>query len=158
MKTQGLTREELRAELRAAADELLDPAKALKKRLQLEKLKDRYLNPRKTRRGAPLDRPRRTRTVLTDQGVYIIGGENFPIKIGIAKDATRRLAGIQTGCPHRLEIFAHLEVAPGRAFDVERECHKRLDGCRMNGEWFDADPDDALALLLAVIQELDAAP
>jgi hypothetical protein len=64
--------------------------------------------------------------------VYVIGFDKY-VKIGITqRDVQYRIAGIQTGCPEKLEIYA---VLPGDLF-LERSLHERFASLRRNGEWF----------------------
>lgn len=67
--------------------------------------------------------------------LYVIGeGEGCPIvKIGRAASPEKRLGNLQTGNPRRLFL---LHVEPG-AGPLERKVHAWLDGCRLEGEWFD---------------------
>lgn len=65
--------------------------------------------------------------------VYVIRAEDDPpIKVGIARDVPRRLAGLQTGNPRQLEL---LFVFPGTV-ELERSLHKSLAPDRLTGEWF----------------------
>lgn len=88
-----------------------------------------------------------------DQGVYVIGCAGQPIKIGVAKNVEQRVSTLQTGFPHKLRVYAHLEITCGSAVSIEREAHRRLAEFRMNGEWFDYDPYDAIELLKEIISE-----
>lgn len=54
------------------------------------------------------------------------------VKIGYAVDSRKRLEGLQTGCPHELELEWELE-GPQSA---EQELHKKLAAYRHRGEWF----------------------
>lgn len=56
------------------------------------------------------------------------------VKIGFAVDAHKRMAGLQTACPDRLEL---IHTIPGTMAD-ERELHKRFAASRIrpDGEWF----------------------
>jgi hypothetical protein len=67
-----------------------------------------------------------------EQLVYFIGGEDGPIKIGLAKDPERRLRALQTSHPTRLEVLA---TAKG-GFFLERKYHARFAADRLEGEWF----------------------
>lgn len=81
------------------------------------------------------------------QGVYVIGAESHPVKIGIATDVHARLKGIQTGCPEHLRIYHFAEVEPGAAREIEKRCHHRLAPHRKSGEWFDIDWREAVAVV-----------
>lgn len=69
------------------------------------------------------------------------------IKIGMAKDAQRRLMVLQTSHPETLELVA--TCPGGRA--LETEYHTRFAEHRVRGEWFAPVPE-----LLAEIERLTA--
>ncbi len=67
--------------------------------------------------------------------VYFIGTElrvGKPVKIGTSSDPKARLATLQTGFPHKLQIFATTDGGP----EVEARYHTRWRNRRCNGEWF----------------------
>lgn len=83
-------------------------------------------------------------------GVYVMGSyEVGAIKIGIARDVLDRLSTIQTGFPRPLRLFSVFYTSRKSAEQLERECHAKLTefGFHLNGEWFDADPDDSIQLV-----------
>lgn len=154
-----MTREELRAELRAMADEILHPKRRLRGEAETayrEKIAKHF--DRKAQAKIARHPRHRRESSLEEQGVYVIGAAGNPIKIGVAKDAGKRLRSIQTGSAVSLRIYAHVPVAPGQAYNVEHACHSRLADYRLKGEWFDYDPYEALALVRAVIEELGVSP
>lgn len=70
-----------------------------------------------------------------------------PVKIGITGNVTSRLASIQTGCHRRLKILGAFST-PNRdiARSFEGAFHKFYESKRLEGEWFDVDPIEALQL------------
>jgi len=67
--------------------------------------------------------------------VYLVRSGDGLYKVGFTKsDPKKRLATLQTGCPHRLEIHS---VLAGSTED-EIAIHKMLDDCgfHVRGEWF----------------------
>lgn len=88
------------------------------------------------------------------QSVYVIGCDGQPLKIGVATTPAKRLKEIQTGFPHKLRVYFHLEAWGALARKVEQECHRRLSDKRLNGEWFDCHPDEAIALVQKVADRL----
>jgi len=65
--------------------------------------------------------------------LYIIRCNEF-YKIGVASDVQTRLAQLQTGNPHRLEVVRYYEfVSPE---PVEKSIHQKFSAKRGNGEWF----------------------
>jgi len=67
--------------------------------------------------------------------VYVIGQQQSSIaKIGVTTgDLRKRLKGIQTGSPIRLEVLWWFFAS---AADEQR-LHREFDYCRLEGEWFD---------------------
>jgi hypothetical protein len=65
--------------------------------------------------------------------IYVLGFGPYR-KIGITSvgGLPLRLAGLQVGCPEKLEVFAQLEGN----IRYERELHARFADQRVNGEWF----------------------
>jgi len=68
--------------------------------------------------------------------VYLIRAGDF-IKIGHAKDPENRLAGMQTGSPHQLDLIAKMPFQTKLiAHEYELELHRRLADFHYRGEWF----------------------
>lgn len=74
------------------------------------------------------------------QVVYVIGQPGSPVvKIGTTSRLRKRLKGVQTGSPIRLEV---LWSCPGGGW-LEERLHTMFAPLRLEGEWFDfgsADP------------------
>jgi len=79
--------------------------------------------------------------------IYFIGGEDGPIKIGIAVNPSARLKELQTGHPARLSVLATV-LGPD---SLEGDYHVRFAEHRLEGEWFARHPD-----ILAEIERLAA--
>lgn len=73
---------------------------------------------------------------IADQFVYFIqAGDDGAVKIGRAKQPTRRLASLQTGSP----VTLHLRhVVPGD-HALESALHRRFADAHVAGEWFGAE-------------------
>lgn len=56
-----------------------------------------------------------------------------PVKIGTAKNVESRVAGLQTGSPHKLETLATIRTPAV----PERTLHRHFGAYRISGEWFD---------------------
>ena len=69
--------------------------------------------------------------------VYFIGAESGPIKIGIASNPKMRLATLQTAHHEKLTILA----VTGGGQEAERKYHERFAAFRLQGEWFDRNPE-----------------
>jgi len=110
--------------------------------------------------------------------VYICAPEDgFPVKIGVSNDLVRRLAGLQPGVWHDLQMReaffalkpqsredewlsassynaygkdAHATIAGARA--LEAACHRKLRDldCHMRGEWFAITVEEAVKAVLKV--------
>lgn len=78
---------------------------------------------------------------FTPGRVYFIKSGDL-VKIGYTTNVDRRLRGLQTGSPHKLEI---LLTHPGSRRD-EQLCHEQFAHLRVQGEWFRYS-DDLLAYL-----------
>ena len=58
------------------------------------------------------------------------------IKIGIAVEPVRRLAGLLTACPIDPREFGWIETRTPRALSIERALHRACKPWRIRGEWF----------------------
>lgn len=68
---------------------------------------------------------------------FMQAGDEGPIKIGKAKDVKKRLAGVQTGNPFKINLL--LEINAGDAWMdgfIEDLLHKKWRDFRLEGEWF----------------------
>jgi hypothetical protein len=83
--------------------------------------------------------------------VYVIRADRW-IKIGIAKDPSRRIKELVTGCPIKPEIaWQSRQVERSVAYRVEKMAHEHFHHAHSNGEWFELSADDAIAVLLGMI-------
>jgi len=74
------------------------------------------------------------------RSIYLILNEdNDHIKIGISKNATKRVKQLQTGSSSKLTLLYEREVE--HASKVERNLHQYYKDYRVHGEWFEL-PDD----------------
>lgn len=88
---------------------------------------------------------RRPRPKAEPKGfVYLVRGGDC-IKIGTAKDVKKRLSGLQTGSPLKLEMLTYFRGDT----TVENALHQRFESLRSHGEWFRAEPP-----LLAFVEEM----
>jgi hypothetical protein len=85
--------------------------------------------------------------------VYLIGPAGSSVaKIGRAKHVERRMTQLQPGHPAKLAV---LWTTPGGSL-IEGELHRRFDGCRVFGEWFDFGSLDPVATVDAAAEEIKA--
>ena len=76
--------------------------------------------------------------------LYVIGPDEGPQKIGFSKDVQKRLSNLQTGNPVELKIHYQEEVPENRVKLLENKIHRELNHHRINGEWFNINPNDAM--------------
>lgn len=77
------------------------------------------------------------------QDLYFFLSKDYGcVKIGKSSDVNRRLVGVQTGFPGKLEIF---KVLKGKG-NKESTYHTALKDYRLEGEWFDAGCLNILSL------------
>lgn len=87
--------------------------------------------------------------------VYIIGwADGSPLKIGLAQNVKKRLAGIQTGCPYKLKVIG-VRWFKNRADAklAEALLHAELQDHRLEGEWFAVSIDQAKAAAIESLGE-----
>lgn len=71
--------------------------------------------------------------------VYLLRGQNGLYKIGLSKDAERRLKNFE-GLPFDVDYICVIESEDMRG--LEASLHKRFAAKRVKGEWFDLDAED----------------
>lgn len=72
-----------------------------------------------------------------DPGVYFVGSESGPVKIGFSNDVFRRFRALRNSSPVPLYVLA----ARSGSRVVEREYHRRFARFRIHGEWFERTPE-----------------
>ncbi len=65
--------------------------------------------------------------------VYVISAGDF-IKIGVARDVSKRVHQMRVGCPFEIEVLRAWPCSDPYAF--ERRLHHQLRAYRVRGEWF----------------------
>ena len=81
--------------------------------------------------------------------IYLIKAKDINLyKIGISKNATKRVKQLQTGCPYELELISFYEPKKF-AFKIEKIMHRSMsiykkdeDLNSLMGEWFDLQAKD----------------
>lgn len=82
-------------------------------------------------RCGPIDR-----MTLTVRGVYLAQCQSF-IKIGHAKNISKRMYGISVANPHRVTLLAYIPALDFQdALTIERQLHQRFAADRYRLEWF----------------------
>lgn len=83
----------------------------------------------------------------------VVGGKPVaPVKIGLSSAVAKRFEALRTASPNELTVmiaFGPFDRATARA--IEGKAHRALSPWRLNGEWFDLIPKEALWLLAAII-------
>jgi predicted GIY-YIG superfamily endonuclease len=71
---------------------------------------------------------------------FIKNEDSNAIKIGLAKDLTKRMKALQTSSPAKLKLIQSVQVESAEeAHKLERSLHKQFREIRLAGEWFKAD-------------------
>jgi hypothetical protein len=88
--------------------------------------------------------------------VYVIGPDHgFPIKIGVAAKPFVRLMDIQVSHWELMVIHGLFSVeSRGKAFRLEKICHKRLAESAIRGEWFNLFAEDAIGVVTELAREM----
>lgn len=68
--------------------------------------------------------------------LYFISAGNDLYKIGITSKLSRRIKGIQTGCPFPLEVFHTVQAKKEKILVLEAYFHREYKQKRTTGEWF----------------------
>lgn len=94
-----------------------------------------------------------------DHAVYIMGHLNrkFEIvglsKIGVSKQPLYRLKQVQSGEHGRIVLVGQYWFwRRSHAFMVEKTFHDTCDCWRVRGEWFDMDPQHAVAIMAKALR------
>jgi predicted GIY-YIG superfamily endonuclease len=81
---------------------------------------------------------------------FILNEDSNAIKIGRAKDLTKRMNALQTSSPAKLRLIKSVQVEGRKeAHELEKSLHKQFNEIRLAGEWFKAEPS-----LLGYINQL----
>lgn len=86
--------------------------------------------------------------------VYVIRRSDGAVKVGMTNNPPQRLRNLQTGSPNRLS-FAYVAGCAGVAARIESEAHKLMDAYAIQGDWFEASPEVAVAAVNAAAARLD---
>ena len=79
--------------------------------------------------------------------IYVIRGEHGLIKVGSSTNPRARLAQLRTASPFPLEIDYLGFTRADLYVEVEKTAHAILADHRVNLEWFDCEPDLAVAAI-----------
>jgi hypothetical protein len=91
---------------------------------------------------------------MTGGFVYVVRGDHNLVKIGITTNPRARLASLRTGSAFPID-YAYLAVTPGESrAAIESGTHTLLDKHRCNGEWFDVQPEMAVAAIAGAAHKL----
>jgi hypothetical protein len=81
-------------------------------------------------------------------GVYFISNGKGAVKIGqTASNISIRLAQLQGASPYRLKVCALIDSSDQKR--LERELHKSLKDCRLEGEWFEMTEKQAVEIAVS---------
>jgi hypothetical protein len=90
---------------------------------------------------------------ITGSFLYVIRGDHNMSKVGVTTNPSARLASLRTGSAFPID-YSYIAVTPGTGFDIERGAHTMLASHRCNGEWFDVQPEIAVAALAGAAHKL----
>jgi hypothetical protein len=82
--------------------------------------------------------------------IYLFKTDNNMYKIGVAQNPNKRLKGVQTGCPTKVEFVFSTHTY--RALNVEALLHEIFRENRVIGEWFNFN-DDKLKFVISEIKK-----
>jgi T5orf172 domain len=79
--------------------------------------------------------------------VYVVHGDHNLCKIGVSTNPHARMAHLRaaSGFPLSFAFIGGTEATDG--FAIEREAHRILERCRLDGEWLDCRPETAIAAI-----------
>jgi hypothetical protein len=91
---------------------------------------------------------------MTGGFVYVVRGDHNLIKVGVTTNPRARLASLRTGSAFPIE-YAYIAVTPGDSgAEIESAAQTLLEKHRCNGEWFDGQPEMAVAALAGAAHKL----
>jgi hypothetical protein len=71
---------------------------------------------------------------------FILNEDSSAIKIGKAKDISKRIKSLQTSSPAKLRLIKSIQVKSDKeAQELEQSLHKQFQEIRLAGEWFKAE-------------------
>lgn len=82
------------------------------------------------------------------QYVYLLRAGESHYKVGVAKSVKKRLAGLQTSNPVKVEIVSTKLLDD--AYATERALHLHLKEWNVSGEWFNLEPEQVIELLIEI--------
>jgi Meiotically up-regulated gene 113 len=90
---------------------------------------------------------------ITGSFLYVIRGDHNLVKIGVSTNPNARIAQLRTASAFPID-FSYLAVTPGTGFDIEQGAHEMLKSHRCSGEWFDVQPEIAVAAIAGAAHKL----
>jgi hypothetical protein len=82
-----------------------------------------------------------------DGFVYFVRArDSLNVKIGYSKDPVKRVKGLQTGCPFKLDLEQAFFCTT--AFQTEQYLHEELDDHHVAGEWFKLTKEQVMSAFL----------
>ena len=80
-----------------------------------------------------------------------------PVKVGITTNPNERLGAIRTSSPHKVDFAWKFKFrSVSLAEKIEARFHRENSAHRLNGEWFDIDPLEAIRGVCAVVKSVFA--
>jgi len=83
--------------------------------------------------------------------IYVIGNATGAVKVGLATVPKRRMMELQTGHSEPLKLHFSSELPRDISSPVERRAHWLLKDTHRSGEWFTAQPSEAIEAVKSAI-------
>lgn len=80
--------------------------------------------------------------------VYVVRGDHNLVKIGVTSNPRARLAQLKTASAFPID-YAFIAAAKDTGYAIEKKAREILSGHRVNGEWFDVGPEEAISVVKA---------
>jgi hypothetical protein len=90
---------------------------------------------------------------ITGSFLYVIRGDHNMVKVGVSTNPNARIGQLRTASAFPID-FSYLAVTPGTGFDIEAGAHTMLASHRCSGEWFDVQPEIAVAAIAGAAHKL----
>lgn len=94
--------------------------------------------------------------MLSTSQIYVIAAGDNTVKIGIAGDLKNRLSTLQSGHYELLKVAFSHTCEKKEARMIEQQVHRLLTAKRLRGEWFNVTPERAQAVIMKVIERIEA--
>lgn len=88
--------------------------------------------------------------------IYVMASGGGPVKIGVTRQITSRVSTLCAASPYPITV-AFLAAVNDDPFLLETYVHQLLADRRLNAEWFDVNPSEAIDTIRRAARDLGAA-